>query len=616
MNRDYVIPATSPDTVMVPGIRRIMNSGNKKEKKQVKNDPLDLSVRFTDANGNKIKTLVPTVVYNDLFDKHLKPKPGEGEYNYTMDTSDGYDYYKSKGIIRPFDITKRDLKRYSAILPKDSSKYRVRGGLVNLDAVTADQLGDTPLSRVIADKHSQSVFKHRYDRLSANEKAIVDNITRQTGHRPHFSTINLPEPEYWGWVDNGLLKDGDVLYDDHQYPTFYKKGLPDMQMPTQFILSQTNAVDSNGQLKPEAANNPILREYLNGNLPVMDVKFDKSLVDKLKTLPPFAADIFWPTMPEDKDSKFDVSPNYPSLTPGVFLTNKEFKLAPDPAKASGFSRGSGHWWPGEPPTLYGNAKAVADHEFMHALNRGTKREYYPAAYARQNYKKITDYIEKSKDIPKWMYKPIVHTLVMHPPKQVEDFDRYNNYQGSSGAGFIDDEDYGSKGRGEHTRVLGMNKRFVMKHLENVLPAYLEAKGMLNGMTDAQKLDFISDKVVEMANNPKVYRSVMRQFGLNDFNGRTDGLGYYDENKRHPFRFPDNLRGNIHPVEVHRALESFDKMIKSKDELKMKLPKDQRKLFDEDPDSYELLYEKYLEKILPMIGNNSRNNVNPDGSVLA
>lgn len=618
MNRDYVIPATTPETVMVPGIRRIMSSERNKEKKQVKNDPLDLSVRFTDDKGNKIKTLVPTVVYNDLFDSHLKEKPGEGEYNYTIDNDSGYDYYKSKGIIRPFDITKRDIKRYSGVLPKDSKKYSVRGGLVNLDSVTADQLGDTPLSRAIADKHSQSVFKHRYDRLSPNEKAVVDNITRQTGRRPHFSTITLPEPEYWGWVDKGILKDGDVLYDDVHNPVFYKNGLPDMQMPTQFALAQTNAVNSNGELKPEAMNNPMLREYLNGNVPVMDVRFDKSLVDKFKTLFPFSADVFWPVMPEDQDNKFvNMPPNYPSLLPGVVLTNKLFSLDPSYSREAGLTRGSGFSWPGEPPKFYGNSKATADHEFIHTLNRGTKREYYPAAHAHKTRNEIIDYIDKSKDIPKWMRKPILHSILMHPSKQVKDFDRYNNYKGDAGAGFIDhDKDYGSTGRGEHTRVLGMNKRFVLKHLENVLPGYMEAKGLLKGMTDAQKLDAISDKAVEMANDSKVYRSIMRQFGLNDFNDRTDGLGYYREYKRPPFRFPDNLRGNIHPVEVHRALESFDKMLKSKNELRMYLPKDQQKLFDDDPDSYNLLYEKYLDKILPLIGNNSRNNVNPDGSVLA
>ena len=87
----------------------------------------------------------------------------------------------------------------------------------------------------------------------------------------------------------------------------------------------------------------------------MDVKFDKSLVDKFKTLFPFSADVFWPVMPEDQDNKFvNMPPNYPSLLPGVVLTIKLFSLDPSYSGEAGLSRGSAYRWPGEPLKFYGN----------------------------------------------------------------------------------------------------------------------------------------------------------------------------------------------------------------------------------------------------------------------
>lgn len=543
-----------------------------------------------------------------------------GEFTFDLSGKDNaFDYYSNLGYINPLQLSDAHKKSLvsSGIDLNRPDRSKTRSGIIDLDSVTAHQLGDTPVAKAIAKRLSEVTYQNRYNLLKGEDKKIVDNITKQTGQHPHYSTITLPEPMYRGWKNTGALKDGDVLYansnmpnamtnggalvytEDRQTPMLYdtKAGLPDINMPTEFSLSRTNALDADGRLNQEALNNPMLKGYLNGRVPIVDNQLaDQANIGQVG-LGSFSTPRLLPLMQENNSADVNElarTSNAASI-PGISLVSSIVPVDNGIMAAfSDLARGTMSDMRRAKPklALKSNSKGTADHEHMHTLNHGSARAAIDAMeklHSLENGLKALKKNNKVDFIPSNMRNIIGKSVGSYVKNLNDKASKALDDSGRNGAGFIDPFSYTSVGGQEHTRALATAKRLVLNHLANVLPAQMEAKGLFNGLSDQDRLDMIADKAVSMANNPLVFRHIMSRFGSGD-------------GHRTPLHVPENVMGTLDPFEVTRALEGLDKTMRgSSDFTEYMNPEDAEKYYNDGQRDYRPVSDKYLEQILPLIG---------------
>lgn len=613
-------------------INTVISEKNLYDRRKRLNQALDgynLDLDFSDKPGNRFlvptelgyKGSEPTIQPNEFRYKNEEPARYSGsDLTFTGNEDNAFDYYSKLGFLSPYKFPDKNINFLAekGVIPKDKDKYRVRGGLVDLDKVTAHQLGGDPLGEAIAKRLSETTYHNRYNLLRPNDKLNVDNITKQLGYHPHYSTISLPEPMYWGWKDKNALKGKNVLYADSKFPNSVFNGmlvndknkktplvydtyakLPNVQMPTDFYLTDTNALDITGRLHEGSLSNPLLMESLKGKMPITDLQLADQFKNKQTGPGSFSTRRFLPFMKSDEGYGMeDLTLNHrPAAAPGVFLVNNiseqpaESAIFNDMLKANLKDAGRSNL----KYRFLGNGKGTADHELMHTLNSSHSRaldyELSKLNKAREAgaflYKKTPKSL--NKQVGSLLGSDAVTSFIKNKENTIK---RLSDMAGRNGAGFFVPESYFSMGQGEQTRGLAMNKRLVLNHLKEVLPSQMEARGLLKGMSDSEKLDAIADKAVSMANNPLIFDKVM-----GDIIGRR--------------RVPEKILGNLDPLEVHRAVEGYKK---STDDLELfkKFDKPTKNFLRKNLFHFAPLREKYLEQMLPLIGKNDSNT----GSVLA
>lgn len=612
-------------------VGRLLNDKKKYDRNKKLNQALDgynLDLDFSDKPGNRF--LVPTDLLSGGGESPIQPNEfryknedqarySKADLTFTGNENNAFDYYSKLGYLSPYKFSDKNIKFLAekGIIPADKDKYKLRGGLVDLDSVTANQLGDDPLGKAIAKRLSETTYQNRYNLLRPNDKLNVDNITKQLGYHPHYSTISLPEPMYWGWKDKDALKGNNVLYANSKLPNSVFMGmlvndenkktpmaydtyanLPNVQMPTDFYLTGTNALDITGRLRKDSLSNPLLMENLKGKMPIMDVQ----LADQLRndqTAGSFSTRRFLPFMKSDEGYNIDrLKKEYrPAASPGVFLLNNmveqpsESAVFNDMLKANPKDAGRSNL----KYRFVGNDKGTADHELMHTLNSDHSRELDYELSNLDKAKHTAYYLHKKapklfkKQVDSLLNSDALTSFIKNKENKIK---RLSDMTGRNGAGFFVPESYFSMGQGERTRGLAMNKRLVLNHLKDVLPSQMEARGLLKGMSDPEKLDAIADKAVSMANNPLIFDKVM---------GDIIGRG----------RVPEKILGNLDPLEVHRAVEGYRK---SADDAEFfnKFDRPTENYLRSNLFRFAPLREKYLEQMLPLIGKNDSNT----GSVLA
>lgn len=607
----------------------------------------DLSPKQKDSNGNYIKRLVPTdyrrtpnpsigeVQYKPLPDyeeskqNFNKPKPsaglsipkvvsptmagpmlagmgksiGSGEKSkeggdgkrFNPDYS-GFNRLRRQGIITPDPIDGRRAMIYRG--------YNNETGMLNLDKARVRQLaGDNPsprdqkLAEAIVRKSAERARQARYNLLSDEGKKSYDAVAKYYGHNPHYSTIFLPGSlsQSWGkqkvgfpnilYGSNGI--GNPIAYDANANVPGYAPG------DSGFVLDGY-VYDKDGGINKTVLDDPHVKSVTNGNVMVKntitDDPYPKSVTSSIA--PHSSSRFFEVPTEEGYKGAFDVAEGLrlPGINVGnlVMPTDRKTMGLDDFGKLDPKDRKSKAW-----PSYNID---ILDHEARHSMNTSNFLDKFVAEKDRMKKSVQEDNEDKTSNKYKRLAKQIARDLNR---KKVSDSDPLlsDSYSGASN-GFVrgkDGRSYVVEGKGEHHRAMSDLKGFVENYLKETLPPQMEARGELAGMTEDEQIDAISDRVVDMANNGKKFREILRNHNI---------IGNSGEGIPNWF-IEDSVLGGTSRREAHRSINGFWKGTPSKEQLKnyVRPGRDQNQINNPGNRDYMPVYEKWIDEILPMIVNN-------------
>lgn len=566
----------------------------------------------------------------------------------------GFNTLRRKGIITPapsrIDPHSEQVYYYPRYYEEnekynDSSRKKIYDdlkaeyGMLDLDKARVRQLaGDNPtprnqkLAEAIVRKSAERARQARYNLLSARDKANYDAVAKFYGFNPHYSTMSLPYSLNRLWKKNNV-KSPDVLYHKtlgEKRPLFYdanadlpgySPGATSFMFSDEFsrfgedpenkVLAELEGYDN---LNRFGLSNPLLRDMAQGKVYTANILNKRPI--KIKDSDEDAG--YYPryvVAPKGLGggTYYDWEARAEEMFPTIVTSNLVSPHFVDVLEANDFPVNSkdnssvikavDHY---SLPTL--------DHEAIHAMTRGND---YDKVMAQQKYK---DDIKNLEEIIRDEGK------VGPEPDILENFDDYVAYReklynlaladprlkplfSSDPSVTIDDENgisnglyarsnqqpYASTGKGEHTRSLSTIKGIVENYLKETLPAQMEARGELVGMTEDEQIDAISDRVVDIANNSEKFKEILRNHNiLSDKDGAPDWF------------IEDSALGGISREEAYRAIHGFWNATPTIYRLRHDLNKEDKELLDEDSGkrNYKRTFEKWIDETLPLIVNNN------------
>lgn len=601
----------------------------------------DLSQKFTDEKGNPNKVLVPLdlgrskpLAKHEVTSKMLPEYMGNKTENLLHKYPySGFDAYSKEGVIEPVSSDKID---FTQLAQRPGSKMDV--GLLDTNKAIAAQLGGGPLAEAVANASAEYVRQKRYNALSRHDKRRYNETYERLGVKPHAITMTVPndlestivrtkpipeDDEYGWWGRARILSDKDsstpLFYNTRNGEVNFPEGSSALVPGWGRTMFDWNDPDEDGKITERFIPNYNLffRNYLNGKIPIVreNIKADdpegltgidspfsyKGLVTANNNgYSAFSSPA--PTNPsEDIDDAF-LSKEDSFLIPGISLSNGGLTFYQQGMSDDDYiSNGSKS--NGRPYILPADDKSIVDHEAIHTFN-----PLHPNARLARDLTEADDAVEDINS--KSWYNPIgkakANKKLNDIIKRIGSTNYSSNQNPSSDNGFLYREDSypSSGGTGELLRALVTSHRNYQKHLMNVLPEQMEARGELRGLTDKQRLDAIGKKIAELSHNGDNYLNFLGESGVGD--------GIPDN-----WKVLDNTVGGMSRREVNRAFTGLDEIMTPREELIKHLrPEDLQNYFKKAPNSYREVQREYIRKVLPYLLHNDTKDVNPDGSVLA
>lgn len=574
----------------------------------------DLTPKQKDAKGNYIKRLVPTdyrrtpnpsigeVQYKPLPDyeeskqNFNKPKPSAGKlFNPSYS---GFNRLKRQGIITPDPVGWQHARYYRGA--NDET------GMLNLDKARIRQLaGDNPsprdqkLAEAIVRKSAERARQARYNLLSDEGKKAYDAVAKYYGHNPHYSTIFLPGSLSQSW---GKQKVGfpDILYGSEGIgrPIAYdaNANVPGYAPgDTSFVLDKY-VFGKDGEINKDILEHPHVKSVANGNAMIRNTILDNPYAERFDTngLPHSLFRFFEvPIRGRHKRNK-DITKGLRlpgiNVSNGVASTHRSLMSDDDFGELDPDAIGLKKAWPSYNLDLL-------DHEAKHTMNSSDMldsaiRIQKAVGKVERDIKSAKTPLNKAILLSEMMMRePVLKYINRRDPLMSDSYSGASNgfVKGKGGLSYV------VGGRGEHQRAMSDLKGFVENYLKETLPPQMEARGELAGMTEDEQIDAISDRVVDIANNGKKFREILRNHNI---------IGKGGEGVPNWF-IEDSVLGGTSRREAHRSIHGFWRGTPSKEQLKdyVSPGRDQNQINNPGDRDYMPVSDKWIDEILPMIVNN-------------
>lgn len=605
----------------------------------------DLTPKSVDGNGNPVKRLVPT-------DYRRTPNPSAGEVQYkplpdfneskqdfvnsnglqipkvvspTMagammagtgqtlgskpptyfnpDRS-GFNTLKRRGIITPIPSSSED----PTIIDKASgSPNRKRElGMLDLDEARVRQLaGDNPspydlkLAQAIVRKSAERVRQARYNLLSEEGKKAYDAVAQYYGQNPHYSTIFLPGSLSQTWAKQNVGFP-DVVYGSEGLgdPIAYdaNSNIPGYTQGDSSFVLDGFVYDKDGNINKTVLDNPYVKGLSNGNVIIQnsltDNPYDTS--GDSDSSSPYSSERFL-RIPTGDESTTQSDSTEGLVLPGINVGN--LVLTEGAGNALGDDLGA--WDPRD-----GKVRAwpsynldVLDHEAKHTMSRSSVLDQMIQYKAFQKkYDAIRDQyndLDRSARISK-----LLETMKEESKERENDPVLSDSYSGASN-GFVKGKDgisYVQSGRGEHQRAMTDLKGFVENYLKETLPPQMKARGELDGMTEDEQIDAISDRVLDIANDREKFKEILRNHNIIG-DGESGTPNWFIE---------DSALGGTSRREAHRSINGFWRSTIPREQLRnyVRPGRDREQIDNPGNRDYRPVSEKWIDELLHLIVNNN------------
>ena len=595
----------------------------------------DLSQKFTDEKGNPNKVLVPLDLKRDKpLAKHEVTAKMLPEYKgkktdefLNKNPYSGFDAYSKEGVITTVPVDEK--MDFTRLAQRRDSKMDV--GLLDTNKAIAAQLGGGPLAEAVANASAEYVRQQRYNALSRHDKRRYNGTAKKLGFKPHAITMTVPnnfrdtivrtkptpEDDEYGWWDRArILKDSEsstpLFYNTRNGEVNFPEGSSMLSPGWGRTMFQWNDPDDDDKVTEKVIpnSNSFFKNYLKGKIPIVRENItDKVIGEAFDTRTPFSADGFL-YADDNGNNAFsypssggkDIKPSGEVLVPGISVSNMGLLHDQGMLSESDYASNGSH----SNDTLYSipaDDKSVVDHEAIHTFNP-TPADDNMARDMRELDDAIEDLNSKS-----W-YNPFGKAKAKKQLAYVMDKLNYPYYYTGnkpvSANGFLRNSNtYTSEGEtDELIRAIVTSHRNYQKHLMNVIPEQMEARGELRGLTPKQQLDAMGKRIAELSHNGDNYLNFLDESGVGD--------GIPDN-----WKVLDNTVGGMSRREVNRAFTGLDEIMTPREELIKRLsPEVFKNYFNKAPKAYREIQREYIRKVIQYILRNDNKDVNPDGSVLA
>lgn len=594
----------------------------------------DLTQKFTDEKGNPNKVLVPLdlgrskpLAKHEVTAKMPPEYKGEktekllNKYPYS-----GFDAYSKEGVITPVPVDKRDMN-FAHLAQSYGGKMDV--GLLDTNKAIAAQLGGGPLAESVANASAEYVRRNRYNALSRHDKRRYDYLSKKLGYKPHAITMTvpnnfrntivktkpIPEDDEYGWWGRARILHDDktgtpLFYNTRNGAVTFPEGSSALLPGLGRKMFQTDDPDEDDKINERFVPNDnfFVKNYFSGKFPITRENIPDE-VDSSDIRIPFSSE----GLISAGNSGYNefISPGSGGRTigdtdtvliPGISISNKGLLFNQDLLNAADyFSNGSKS--DSKLYALPADDKSIVDHEAIHTFN-----STYPNDQLASEMLELDDAIEDLNS--KAWYNPIgrakAKSRVNDLMSRITASTYPSDMRPSEENGFIPVVDnYPSEGgTDELLRAIATTHRNYQKHLMNVIPEQMEARGELRGLTDKQKLDAMGRKIAELSYDGDNYLNFLDESGVGD------GIP-------NNWKVLDNTVGGMSRREVNRGFTGLDEIMTPREELIKRLsPEVLKDYFKKAPNSYREIQREYIRKVIQYILRNDNKDVNPDGSVLA
>lgn len=598
----------------------------------------DLAQKFTDEKGNPNKVLVPLDMGRTKpLAKHEVTARMLPEYK-DKDTAkllykypySGFDLYSKEGVITPIPVDGK--MNFTHFAQRPNSKMDV--GLLDTNKAIAAQLGGGPLAEAVANASAEYVRQKRYSALSHHDKRRYNETAKRLGIKPHAITMTVPnnftdaivrtkpipeDDEYGWWGRARILQDKES-----STPLFYNTRNGEVSFPEgssalvpgwgRTMFQWKNDPDDGDKIKERVIpnNNLFFRNYLNGKVPIVRENLQEDAEDPYGIFDinsPFSSAGLVFAKPNGYNAVTSMHSNgHPSgyeesfLIPGIGMSNGGLMFHPHELNDNDWiSNGSVR--DSKAYVQPADDKSIVDHESIHAFN-----PLFPNELLAHDLREVDDAVENldSKSWYNLVGKAKATKKLNELFRKIESSDYSHGHHPSADNGFPYREDnYPSTGGvSELLRSIATSHRNYQKHLMNIIPEQMEARGELKDLTKKQQLNAMGKRIAELSHNGDNYLNFLAESGVGD--------GIPDN-----WKVLDNTMGGMSRREVNRAFTGLDEIMNSRGELIKRLsPEDLKSYFNKAPKSYREIQREYIRKVLPYLLRNDNKDVNPDGSVLA
>ncbi len=617
----------------------------------------DLSPRLTDDKGNHVKMLVPTdysrkeplksyefqyptdkydwrvhanpmpkivsptmagpIVANMTHQENLKRQRESGLYDTNKQS---WNVYKKKGIVTPVKNAQKFIDNFDSGYPRGTQK---EVGMLDLHKLRVNEMTDPnadprkkKLIEAIVTKGEERARQARYNLLSGKDKEQYDAAAKHYRFNPHYSSIALPNQNIYEVIRAGGMTSPDILYYNYPKESKWYMNFADARrsvaegtrLPIAYNANATmpgyragsagfklNGYDD-GTFNEKYLEDPYVRAAAQGKIPVLNNTIPGYKVNQTSMKSGHYPYFMSYVDPDRKISNLSginldnasyifSSPRYGVANDdSAGYKNTEKRLIPDvKSKGSVLAHEARHYTGAvkNPKTLDLFIEALNDENNGYGPEIKELKSKLKDVKDLDELQRISDEIsrlEEASKVGKIRDKGNVDGLVSS---------NYHKTKGTLVPG------YAISGNNEHRRAFQDLKDMAELYLAEIIPPQMEARGELDGMTEDEQIDAISDRVLDVVNDDDSLIEIFHHLGIGD--------------DFHPdWAIPEYAIGNKHPHEIHRAIQGLGRgYIPTKGRLRKYInDKEERKKLD-NPEGrdYRPLFNYWIKLNNQLFANN-------------
>ena len=566
-------------------------------------------------------TMAGPIVANMTYHENLKRQRESGIYDTNKQS---WNIYKKKGIVTPVKNSKKFIDNFDEVVYPGVTQKEM--GMLDLHKLRVNELTDPnadprkkKLIEAIVTKGEERARQARYNLLSGKDKEQYDAAAKHYRFNPHYATIALPNHNIHEVILAGGKTSPDILYYNYpdqsvggriplvenedvtegtRLPIAYNANSPMPGYRAGSAGFKLNGYDD-GTFNEKYLEDPFVRGSAQGKIPVIYNEIQDYKIND----PKLQNNAYYPYFMSHADPSRNIS-NLSGINldnaskhfiPGLDVLNDnaagyknvESRMEPDvKSKGSGLAHEARHYIGGvkRPKTLKLAIKALDDEDNGYGPEIEELRSKLYATEDDEEYdrifKDILSLIDASK-VGKIRDKGNVDGLVLGDSHKVG-----VGKKGLLLPGYVID------GSNEHRRAFQDLKDIAELHLADVIPSQMEARGELDGMTEEEKIDAMSDRVLDVVNDDDSLIEILRHLGIGDDFANPD------------WSIPEYAIGNKSPHELHRSIQGIGRGYIPKDKLRKYIndAEEREKLDNPEGRDYRPIFEHWIRLNNPLFAN--------------